>query len=69
MKELKSGNVFGADDYHMHTIEFQKHGLPHAHIVARFEGDGPNTPDLMDSWVWAQLPSASIAGGAYEKKC
>ena len=49
--------------------EFQKHGLPHAHIVARFEGDGPNTPDLMDSWVWAQLPSASIAGGAYEKKC
>ena len=68
MKELKSGNVFGPYDYHMYTIEFQKRGLPHAHIVARFKGDGPNTPDLMDSWVWAQLPSASIAEGRLREK-
>lgn len=57
MADLRSGKVFGEYDYHMYVIEFQKRGLPHSHIVVKFKGDGPDTRNEMDKWVWAQLPS------------
>ncbi|XP_057455304.1 uncharacterized protein LOC130746629 isoform X2 [Lotus japonicus] len=33
MVTLKSGEIFGSVDAGMYTIEFQKRGLPHAHIL------------------------------------
>lgn len=63
MADLKGGKVFGPYDYHMSVIEFQKRGLPHSHIVIKFKGDGPDRLNQIDSWVWAQLPSESIAKG------
>lgn len=66
--DLRSGDVFGPCTYHMYVIEFQKRGFPHAHIVMKFEGDGPDQSGQMDSWVWAQLPDESIANGALRAK-
>ena len=65
MADLKGGKVFGPYDYHtyMSIIESQKRGLPHSHIVIKFKGDGPDRLNQIDSWVWAQLPSESIANG------
>lgn len=64
MAELKSGKVFGEYHFHLSCIEYQKRGLPHAHVCIKFKGNGPNTPQLIDSWIWAQLPSETIAQGA-----
>ena len=68
MADLKSGNVFGPYDYHMDVIEFQKRSLPHAHIVVEVKNDGPDRMNDIDSWVWAQLPDASIANGVFREK-
>lgn len=68
MAELKSGRVFSDYDFHLFCVEFQKRGLPHAHICIKMRGNGPSTPDLIDSWVWAQLPSEDIAGGSLREK-
>merc|ERR1711867_139868 len=41
----------------MHVREFQKRGLPHAHIlIILAAGDRAFTPDLVDSIVVAELP-------------
>ena len=63
MSHLKSGKVFGPYDFHMSVIEYQKRGFPHAHVIVKFKNAGPDLLNQMDSWVWAQLPDASIAGG------
>ena len=33
MQDLKTGGVIGKVVAHMHVVEFQKRGLPHAHIL------------------------------------
>ena len=41
----------------MHVIEFQKRGLPHAHIlIILAENERSLTPELVDSIVVAELP-------------
>ena len=62
MSHLKNGKVFGPYDFHMSVIEYQKRGLPHAHVIVKFKNAGPDVLNQMDSWVWAQLPDKSIAG-------
>ena len=63
LNEIKSGRrVFGKYNWHVGTVEFQKRGLPHVHLVVAFES-GPKTPQEMESWVWAQLPSENLAEG------
>ena len=52
----------------MYVIEFEKRGLPHAHIVVKFKNDSPDRTNDIDSWVWAQLPDASIANGVLREK-
>lgn len=68
MADLKNGNLFGEYDYHMYVLEFPKHGYPHARIVVKFKGVGADQLGQMDSWVWAQLPNASIANGHLRTK-
>ncbi|KNZ81735.1 hypothetical protein J132_10938 [Termitomyces sp. J132] len=56
MKEIKEG-LFGSCVAYVHTIEFQKRGLPHMHILIFFHclhriKDAPD----MDSIVSAQIP-------------
>ena len=63
MADVKSGELFGEYDYRMYVIEPLERGLPHSHTVVKFEGDGPDTLNEIDSWMWARLPSEDIAGG------
>ena len=57
MHDLKFGNLFGQVVAHMHVIEFQKRGLPHAHIlIIMANRDRPTTPEVVDSIVVAELP-------------
>ena len=41
-----------------YVIEFQKRGLPHAHMLLIL-GDAPRTPDEYDKYVCAELSDAS----------
>ena len=49
--------VFGKTIAHMHVIEFQKRGLPHAHLLLTFAADDkPRTPEFVDTVVSAEIP-------------
>jgi len=61
LKDIKADifnrHVFGRVIGHIHVIEFQKRGLPHAHIlVILHPEDKPRSPDDYDEIVSAELP-------------
>ena len=57
IKDLKAGGLFGKVVADMHVIEFQKRGLPHAHILIMLaDHDRTLTPESVDSLVTAELP-------------
>lgn len=44
----------------VHVIEFQKRGLPHAHILIMVAPeDKPNDNDTIDHHIWAEIPDIS----------
>merc|ERR1711989_81661 len=54
---LYKGAVFGMVRAHCATVEFQKRGLPHAHILLIMnEADRLTTPEQVDSVISAELP-------------
>ena len=40
----------------LYTIEFQKRGLPHAHILLWFKEDPKVTTEAIDSFISAEIP-------------
>ncbi|XP_019163618.1 PREDICTED: uncharacterized protein LOC109159959 [Ipomoea nil] len=57
IKEFKSGGIFGVFRAVIYTIEFQKRGLPHAHILlflARKEVNSATS--FMDTIISAEIP-------------
>ena len=47
--DLTKGEIFGLPVAHLWVIEFQKRGLPHAHILIILEdGKRPKTPQDVD---------------------
>ena len=57
MKDLTKNNVFGRAVAWMHTIEFQKRGLPHAHILIVFDHETRlMTTEDFDRIVLAEIP-------------
>ena len=57
MNDLISGEILGKIVSHMHVIEFQKRGLPHAHILIILDNsDRTMTPEEVDMAVCAELP-------------
>jgi hypothetical protein len=40
------------------VVEFQKRGLPHAHIAIRMAGQQPSVPDAIDKVISATMPPA-----------
>ena len=46
----------GRRQYIVHSIEFQKRGLPHCHILIKFEADCLS-PDYIDQIVSVEMPS------------
>lgn len=63
LKDLRSGAWFGKHMYIIYVIEFQKRGLPHAHICFRVEGGGPVQNSDIDKFVRADIPNATEAEG------
>jgi len=57
INELTKDNVFGSTLGYVHTIEFQKRGLPHMHLLLslapRFH---PTTPEQVDTIIRATWP-------------
>lgn len=57
VKELKNG-LFGRCVGLVRTIEFQKRGLPHMHLLLFLDSDDTfTTPDKIDNVVCAELPN------------
>ncbi|KAM0885149.1 hypothetical protein ACQ4PT_030511 [Festuca glaucescens] len=55
---IRHGEAFGKTVAVLHTVEFQKRGLPHAHILVWQDKEkrGEVTPALIDSFVSAEIP-------------
>jgi hypothetical protein len=57
LDDLFNKKIFGKTKAHMYVIEFQKRGLPHAHILLILNDDDKlHTCDDYDSIVSAELP-------------
>jgi hypothetical protein len=60
LKEIKDG-LFGKAVAMVHTIEFQKRGLPHMHLLIFLDqNDKIRNPDHVDSIVSAQIPDKTL---------
>ena len=61
MEDLTKHMVLGTVIAHVHTIEYQKRGLVHAHILLILaEQDKPQTAAQVDNIVSAKLPDATL---------
>ena len=57
MRDLIDGQLLGKVDAFLWTIEFQKRGLPHCHILLILsDHDRLITPEFVDSVISAELP-------------
>lgn len=57
LEELYKDGIFGKVIAHLHVIEFQKRGLPHAHILIILDQtDRPLSAEAIDAVVRAELP-------------
>jgi hypothetical protein len=67
MHDIMKLEVFGEILALIYTIEFQKRGLPHAHIlVILHPKDKPKTPEDFDKIVSAEIPDTILNPAAYE---
>jgi hypothetical protein len=67
LDDLLTNGVLGQVVAHMYVIEFQKRGLPHAHILLILaEADKPLTPEDINSIVSAQLPDRNLHPELYD---
>ena len=59
--DLWVNGVAGKTIHNLHVIEFQKRGLPHAHILLKFSAeDEVSTADDVDSLVCAEIPDKDL---------
>ena len=57
MDDLLNKNILGQIRAHSATIEWQKRGLTHAHIlIIMKEGSRPRTPEEIDGVVHSEIP-------------
>lgn len=60
LNEIQSG-LFGPVLCMVHTIEFQKRGLPHAHILFTIQnGHKPDNAETINKYVCAELPDREL---------
>lgn len=57
LDDVTHHGIFGKSIPHVYTIEFQKRGLPHAHILVTLQADDKfQTADRIDQHVRAEIP-------------
>ena len=67
MRDLNDRKVFGSVVAKVWIIEFQKRGLPHAHILLILDDASKlRTTDEIDSAVSAEIPDQGTNRDAYE---
>ena len=67
MNDILNNHVLGIPVAHVYVIEFQKRGLPHAHIlIVLKESDKINTAAAVNALVSAQIPNKDELPLAYE---
>ena len=64
--ELFVKRIFGKVIAHVHVIEFQKRGLPHAHILVILAPDDKPTLNDYDKIVCAEIPDKDTQPLLYE---
>ncbi|GFQ91141.1 ATP-dependent DNA helicase [Trichonephila clavata] len=64
MKLLSKGCIFGNVRCHMYTVEWQKRGLPHVHILLWLEDK--IRPESIDEVICVELPDSNIDPALYE---
>ena len=61
LAELYTDGIFGRSIAHLHVIEFQKRGLPHAHILIILAAEHRlHSVDDIDACVSAELPAEPV---------
>jgi hypothetical protein len=67
LEDITTNGVLGISVAYVYTIEFQKRGLPHAHLlfVLRSE-DKLSTPEMIDRVVCAEIPDQNKNPGLYD---
>ena len=61
LDDLTKNRVLGRAVAHLHVIEFQKRGLPHAHILLILDpADKPTNTEIIDQIVCAEIPDPLI---------
>ncbi|CAN1175084.1 ATP-dependent DNA helicase PIF1 [Linum perenne] len=64
--DIKKHNFFGDCIADIHTIEFQKRGLPHVHLLVWLSASTkPTDVETIDSFISAELPDPNIDHAGY----
>uniref|UniRef100_A0A0A9DMA7 Helitron helicase-like domain-containing protein n=1 Tax=Arundo donax TaxID=35708 RepID=A0A0A9DMA7_ARUDO len=66
MDDITKHNFFGPIVRVVYTIEFQKRGFPHVHLILWLRKDKPLDAEQIDAFISAQLPNPSIDLIGYE---
>ena len=67
LEELKAGAIFGRHIAHTYVVEYQKRGLPHAHILLIVHPeDKPKVPSDIDRLITAEIPDCKTQPELYE---
>nr|XP_043620367.1 uncharacterized protein LOC122592240 [Erigeron canadensis] len=67
MQDIKENNIFGKLEAIVYTIEFQKRGLPHAHICLFLnEKDKLKDIDSIDRFISAEIPDENVDPDLYK---
>jgi hypothetical protein len=57
LEDIRSGIIFGPVVAILYSVEFQKRGLPHVHILAWIDkSNNQVTPETIDLWISAEIP-------------
>ncbi|XP_019172007.1 PREDICTED: uncharacterized protein LOC109167446 [Ipomoea nil] len=67
IKDLRSGELFGTVRAVIYTIEFQKRGLPHAHILLFLANNNRNADsNFIDTIISAEIPNKEVDQQYYD---
>lgn len=67
LHDIVQKQIFGIVSAYVYTIEFQKRGLPHAHILIILQQScKPTSPDQYDKYVAAEIPNCATAPILYD---